>query len=151
MELQELLTEHADISRYPPERRILIAALDCIRDLGLEGATVRAIAARAGLNPASINYYYRSKDRVIEEALRGAWTHVADDIDLIIRKTRDPDAASGMAVRYLLEGSLGSPKVIPQSSWSIPYSGGKHPRSSKSCSAASRGAEGRARVGSLPC
>jgi len=112
MELRELLAEHGDISRYPPEQRILIAALDCIRESGLEGATVRAIASRAGVNLAAVSYYYRSKDRVIEEALRAAWSHVADDIDAIITRTPDSNAASRLAVRYLLEGSIGNPKVI---------------------------------------
>ena len=112
MELSELFAEHGDISQYPPERRILIAALECIRESGLEGATVRAIASRAGVNPAAVNYYYRSKDRVIEEALRAAWSHVADDIEMILTKTPDSSAASRLAVRYLLEGAVGSPKVI---------------------------------------
>ncbi len=112
MEVRELLVEHGDISEHPPQERILIAALECIRASGLEGATVRAIAARAGVNPAAINYYYRSKDRVIEEALRSAWLHVADDIDRIVRETPNADAATRLAVRYLLEGSIGSPKVI---------------------------------------
>ena len=112
MELSELFASPRDISRYPPERRILVAALECIREIGLEGATVRAIAARAGVNPAAVNYYYRSKDRVITEALRAAWSHVSDDIAMIIRETPDPDAASRLAVRYLLEGAIGSPRVI---------------------------------------
>lgn len=112
MDVRELLTEQEDISRHPPEKRILIAALECIRESGLEGATVRAIASRAGVNPAAVNYYYRSKDRVIEEALRSAWSHVAADIDRIVAETPDADAATRLAVRYLMEGSIGSPRVI---------------------------------------
>ena len=112
MELPELLAEHGDLSRHPPERRILIAALDCIRQSGLQRVTVRAIAARARVNPAAINYYYRSKNRAIEEALRAAWSHVADDIDLIMKEAADGAAAARLAVRYLMEGSRGSPKVI---------------------------------------
>ncbi len=112
MELSELLGGHEDISRYPPERRILIATLDCIHELGLEAATVRAIAARAGVNPAAVNYYYRSKDRLIEEALRGAWSHVADDIALIIKESVDADAAARFVVRYLMEGTIRSPRVV---------------------------------------
>jgi AcrR family transcriptional regulator len=112
MELSELFGERGDISSYPPQRRILIATLECIHELGLEGATVRAIAARAVVNPAAVNYYYRSKDRLIEEALRGAWSHVADDIALILEETVDADAAARLVVRYLMEGTIRGPRVV---------------------------------------
>ena len=50
------------------EERIVGAAIMCIEEFGLQGATIRRIAEKAGLNSAAINYYFRSKDRLLEKA-----------------------------------------------------------------------------------
>ena len=49
--------------------RIVLAAITCIERLGLDRVTVRAIAAEADVNVAAINYYFGSKDALIEQAL----------------------------------------------------------------------------------
>ncbi len=98
--------------RRPPEQRILAAALDCIAESGLDGATVRGIAAKAGLNAAAVNYYYRSKKRLIEAALRLAWNHVAEDLEKIGEGTSDAAEGLEAATRYLLEGAVRYPNVI---------------------------------------
>lgn len=112
VEINDLFARPAAGEETSPERRIIVATLDCIEEVGLEGATVRAIAARAGLNPAAVNYYYRSKDRLIEEALRGTWAHVAEDADRI--KAEGPDAKKALVqtIRYLLEGAWRYPRII---------------------------------------
>ncbi len=51
------------------EERIISAAIMCIEEYGLQGATIRRIAEKAGLNSAAINYYFRSKDRLLEKAI----------------------------------------------------------------------------------
>ncbi len=58
------------MSELSPEERILLAAIDCINEYGLEGATVKVIAERARVNQAAISYYYRGKDKLIEIALQ---------------------------------------------------------------------------------
>jgi AcrR family transcriptional regulator len=59
------------------EQRILEAAVATIEDYGYENVTVRRIAAKAGVNIAAINYYFRTKeqllDRVIEVTLDNAF------------------------------------------------------------------------------
>jgi AcrR family transcriptional regulator len=58
--------------RHEPEevrRAALIAAtLAAVADLGLAGATVREVAARASVTPGLIKHYFASKDRLIEAA-----------------------------------------------------------------------------------
>lgn len=50
-------------------RRALIdATLDAVADLGLAGATVREVAARAEVTPGLIRRYFLSKDRLVEAA-----------------------------------------------------------------------------------
>ncbi len=54
---------------------IRLAAIDLLEREGGTNITTRAIAAAAGVNVAAINYYFRSKDALLEEALRSTWTH----------------------------------------------------------------------------
>ncbi|MDC3981755.1 TetR/AcrR family transcriptional regulator [Polyangium jinanense] len=49
--------------------RIIEAAIGVIEREGLEALTVRAIALEAGVNVAAINYYFGSKERLVEVVL----------------------------------------------------------------------------------
>lgn len=52
-------------------RQDLIAAtLDCIAEFGLQGATVRQIADRAGVTPGLIRHYFVSKELMFQAAYR---------------------------------------------------------------------------------
>ena len=59
------------------EEKIIFATIDCIEKYGISGATNRQIARMAGVNIAAINYYFRSKDvliqRVMEITLKNAF------------------------------------------------------------------------------
>ena len=52
------------------EDRIVGAAIDCIEKYGVKGATNRKIAALAGVNNAAINYYFRTKEALVERCMR---------------------------------------------------------------------------------
>ncbi len=56
--------EPEDIRR----RALIDATLDAVADLGLAGATVREVAARASVTPGLIRRYFLSKDRLVEAA-----------------------------------------------------------------------------------
>jgi AcrR family transcriptional regulator len=112
MDIEELFKRSEDPQEMTPERRILVATLDCIAEQGLEGATVRVIAAKAGLNAAAVNYYYRTKERLVEAALRSAWTHVSEDIDRIAATAKDGREGFEMTVSYLIEGAYKYPAII---------------------------------------
>jgi TetR/AcrR family transcriptional regulator len=49
-----------------PPGRILAAARDLCAERGFPGVTVRAVAQQAGVNPAMINYYFGTKDRLVD-------------------------------------------------------------------------------------
>lgn len=65
------------------ELRIIEAAIGCIEKCGLKETTVRRIAQEAGVNIAAINYYFRSKEQLMERVmaitLQNAfdWSHFA--------------------------------------------------------------------------
>lgn len=54
------------------ERRhdLIEATLDCISEAGLQGATVRQIATRAGVTAGLIRHYFASKDIILQEAYK---------------------------------------------------------------------------------
>lgn len=60
-----------------PEEKIILATIQCIEKYGLENTTIRQIGTEAGMNSAAINYYFRTKDalmeRVMETALKNAF------------------------------------------------------------------------------
>ncbi|TDK39820.1 TetR family transcriptional regulator [Rhizobium deserti] len=54
------------------ERRedLILATLDCIAEFGIQGATVRQIAMRAGVTGGLIRHYFATKDQMLQEAYR---------------------------------------------------------------------------------
>lgn len=72
-----------------PPGRILAAARDLCAERGFPGVTVRAVAKRAGVNAAMINYYFGTKDRLVDAVL-------AHQVQLLLRDVidgLDPEAA----------------------------------------------------------
>ncbi len=112
MNIEQLFERPADPRRTPPEQRVLIATLDCIAERGLAGTTARAIAAKADVNPAAVNYYFRSKERLVEAALRYAWSHVSEDIGRIMTETKGKVQSRKVVAQYLIEGAVRYPNII---------------------------------------
>lgn len=54
------------------ERRddLIAATLDCIAEVGIQGATVRQIAERAGVTGGLIRHYFTTKDQMLQAAYR---------------------------------------------------------------------------------
>ena len=49
--------------------KITMATIDCIGRGGIQSLTTRKIAREAGVNSAAINYYFGSKEKLVEKAL----------------------------------------------------------------------------------
>jgi len=63
------------------QEAILLAAIDCINESGLENVTTRMIAEKAGANIASINYYYRTKEILVNQVLEITIKHMLEDVN----------------------------------------------------------------------
>ncbi len=64
-------------SRDETRQRVLEAAGEVFAQKGFDGATVREICSRADANIASVNYYFRDKERLYIEAVKHAVCPVA--------------------------------------------------------------------------
>jgi AcrR family transcriptional regulator len=51
------------------EQKIILTTIECIEKYGISGATNRQIAQMAGVNIAAINYYFRSKEILIQRCM----------------------------------------------------------------------------------
>jgi AcrR family transcriptional regulator len=62
------------------ERRedLILATLDCIAESGIQGATVRQIANRAGVTGGLIRHYFSGKDQMLQEAYRKVMTGMSE-------------------------------------------------------------------------
>ena len=59
----------AGITREQSEARILDAALYCIANLGDKATTFRTIAARAGVSPALVGIYFKTREQLYPKIL----------------------------------------------------------------------------------
>jgi len=64
-----------DERRRRTEANILDAARELFAELGFERATIRAVAARAGIDPALVMQYYGSKAQLFAAAARRTRSH----------------------------------------------------------------------------
>jgi len=79
--------------RIPPRQRILEAADDLFRRIGIRGVGVEAIAEAAGTNKMTLYRHFASKDELIAEWVRGIVEKKEAEWDDIARKhPGDPEA-----------------------------------------------------------
>lgn len=89
-----------------PRQRIVLATVEVIEREGVANATVRRIVEAAGVNIAAVNYYFGTKDRLIEQALAHA---LHEGLVKTIHELEQALAAAGEihpGTRAFLEGYL---------------------------------------------
>jgi AcrR family transcriptional regulator len=69
---------------------ILDAARQVFADEGLEGASLRAIAVRAGYTPAALYFYFESKEAIYAEALRASLASLGATVNAAVERTKTP-------------------------------------------------------------
>jgi AcrR family transcriptional regulator len=71
---------------------ILEAAREVFAAEGLEGASLRAIATRAGYTPGALYFHFDSKEAIYAEVLHGSLAALGLAVDDAVAKAREPDA-----------------------------------------------------------
>ena len=69
---------------------ILDAARKVFEADGLEGASLRAIAAAAGYTPAALYFHFESKEAIYAEVLRASLAHLGQAVSRAILRTKAP-------------------------------------------------------------
>ena len=97
------MTEEQKIT---PELRIINATIDCIEQYGLQGATNRRIAEKADVNVAAINYYFRSKQNLMDQVMNLTLDNAFDWEDLFILPDDTPQQWCVEILVDLTKGAL---------------------------------------------
>lgn len=95
------------------ERRhdLIRATLDCVADLGLQGATVREIALRAGVTNGLIRHYFTGKDQMIHAAYRETMTGMTETAKAAVE---DMAHAPNERLAHFIRANLTAPVVDPR-------------------------------------
>ncbi len=95
-------------------QKIIFATIACIEKQGIQSVTIRSIAKEAGVNSAAINYYFGSKEKlldvVLESTLNEGFEQNLKDIEEL--KNKDPLKAFELFLDTTLEGSLNYPGIM---------------------------------------
>lgn len=93
------------------EEQIILATITCIEKHGFEKTTIRRIGQEAGVNSASINYYFRSKEALIQRVLEISLNNAFDFENF--SKSEGYPAKKRLAhiMNGLIEGALRFPNL----------------------------------------
>ena len=95
------------------QKKIIEAAISCLERDGLHNVTIRSIAREAGVNSAAISYYFRSKDRLIVEALKTTLANAFGDWEVLLDgRGKDLEQRLGAVLLEVLEGALRFPGIV---------------------------------------
>lgn len=115
------------------QEAILLATINCINEYGIEQLTTRMIAEKAGANIASINYYFRTKEQLVNKALEITIKHMLEDVvatvddhTLALRQTLSD------VFFYLIEGGHRYPGITTAHLYSLVIEKDYHSISAKS-------------------
>jgi len=94
--------------------KIVLAAIDVIEREGFQGTTVRAIAKEAGLNSAAINYYFGTKENLVNLALKRTLDEgfVNNLREIIKRSDIPPREMLMMFLESIMTGCLRWPRLV---------------------------------------
>jgi TetR/AcrR family transcriptional repressor of bet genes len=108
------MTERRKFRREGEERRrhdLIEATLDCVAEHGIEGATLRAIAVRAGVTAGLIRHYFPGK----EELLQAAYATIVERMTAqALASLGDAAPTSRTRLARFLAANLAPPVVDPR-------------------------------------
>jgi len=107
------MTERRPYRRESEERRrddLIAAALDLVADGGLQAATVRAIADRAGVTPGLIRHYFSSKEELTRAAYHKLMDRMTTDSAAVLQDA--PTDPLARLARFVV-ASVSPPVVDP--------------------------------------
>jgi AcrR family transcriptional regulator len=65
-------------------RQIMDAVVACVAEEGIEGATMRRVAERAGVSTGMVTYYFRNKEELIDATIAAAAKDLAERVEEMV-------------------------------------------------------------------
>ena len=93
------------------EEKILLAAIECVEKYGVQETTNRKIAEMAGTNSAAINYYFRSKEVLIQRVMERTLANAFDWKDFAELQADTPQEYCVGIFDNLIEGAVKYPGI----------------------------------------
>jgi AcrR family transcriptional regulator len=93
------------------ELKIVEAAIACIEKYGFQKVTVRRIAQEAGVNVAAINYYFRSKEQLMQRVLQTTLSNAFDWNDLGESDAYSAKERLAAILEHLTAGAQAYPEI----------------------------------------
>jgi len=84
-------------------QQIILAAIDIVNTHGIKAVTTRRIAEKAGVNSAAMNYYFGSKENLIQKVTELTLSHLFGDWDMILN---EPEMDVAVKVFFLLDFTM---------------------------------------------
>ncbi|NLM36524.1 MAG: TetR/AcrR family transcriptional regulator [Firmicutes bacterium] len=99
--------------RTTVKTKIILATIECIEKDGYNAVTTRNVAQAAGVNNAAINYYFGSKDHLLEETFTFTLSHFFIDLNEILKDNDLPTySLLKVFLSFLLEGIVNYPNLV---------------------------------------
>jgi TetR/AcrR family transcriptional regulator, regulator of cefoperazone and chloramphenicol sensitivity len=92
-----------EVNEEKTRNRILSAAGEVFAEQGFEGATIRAITERAGVNVAAVNYHFRGKAELYARVVLGACSARAAYREAIAEAPDSPEQRLRSLIYHYLE------------------------------------------------
>jgi AcrR family transcriptional regulator len=93
------------------EEKIVQAAIECIEQYGIQGTTNRRIAEIAGVNGAAVNYYFRSKDLLMQKVMEVTLKNAFDWQDFDYPEVHTAQEQCKAILNDLLAGAVRYPRM----------------------------------------
>ena len=91
------------------EEKIIAATIECLEKYGMQDTTNRKIAEMAGINSAAINYYFRSKEALVQRAMERTLVNAFDWKDIADLPGNTPQEHCAAIFINLVEGGVNYP------------------------------------------
>lgn len=96
-----------DSEELSAREKLILATIECIEEEGIQAVTTRSIAKKANVNSAAINYYFGTKDNLLEQTLKSRIEHTFSDISIMIEENKgSSDLLVKEILSYIVEGMI---------------------------------------------
>ncbi len=112
--LKRMFNTYGPEEDIPVQLKIIIAAVNCIERDGIQNLTTRSIAAEAVVNSAAINYYFGTKEKLLDAIMDFTLEGYFQDVEkeILDKDIDDPRHALRTILEYTFIGMSKYPNLV---------------------------------------